>query len=342
MNTPPTTTTPTTPDWMPLVEALHGLYHDAQALDGPAFEAALFARLGGQIAFDAAWLGHSTLTGQGAEMHSSTLFGLPAAFLSDWAQVQDGDPLLQWAQSDPRHPACLCIGDANLAPGFRSFLARHGVAQVLCATTRDTALNTCLHISLYRHTLKPSFEATDQSRLQAMVLNVAAAVALNRMRDVERAAHGGQAPDLGVALISRQGVVQMANPRFAPWMRKEWPNWPGGCLPADVPLGVAVGQSKRFLGQRLELELQPRGDLLMVTLRPLSPSSCLTARERAVAWHFAQGQTYKTVAKALGLAPATVRHHLRNVYRKLGINDKGAISRALGQAQVGEATPPPP
>ena len=45
---------------------------------------------------------------------------------------------------------------------------------------------------------------------------------------------------------------------------------------------------------------------------------------------FASGRNYKEVARLLGVSPATVRHHLRAVYVKLGVRDKAALARTLG------------
>ncbi len=319
--------------------AVYALYRDAQIADSSRFEAQLFELLHQSIDFDAAWLGHSTLTEQGVVLHSSTLHALPPSYLSDWSRVQHLDPLVDWAKDSPQAPACLSVADADLHPDFRAFLAQHAVAQALCATAMDTELKTGLHISLYRRSIQPAFSIAEQEALQAWVPNVRAAIALNRMRDVEHTASGLSTATWGVALVSQQGVVQMANPRFAQVMRLEWPEWTGACLPTTLSLSVAAGQSKNHIGERIQLELQPREDLLMVTVRPLHLSSQLSARERAVAWHFAQGLTYKAVAKTLGIAPATVRHHLRQVYRKLGIQDKGAIAWALSQEQPSAASP---
>jgi DNA-binding CsgD family transcriptional regulator len=62
-------------------------------------------------------------------------------------------------------------------------------------------------------------------------------------------------------------------------------------------------------------------------LAPLSP------REAEVARLFGRGLSYKAVARALDASPATVRHHLRQAYAKLGITSKVEMARlVLGQA----------
>ncbi len=55
----------------------------------------------------------------------------------------------------------------------------------------------------------------------------------------------------------------------------------------------------------------------------------LSRREREVAQAYAKGQSYKEIARGLGLSPATVRTHLRTVYRKLGVTSKIELSQAL-------------
>jgi DNA-binding CsgD family transcriptional regulator len=55
----------------------------------------------------------------------------------------------------------------------------------------------------------------------------------------------------------------------------------------------------------------------------------LTPRERRVAHLFAQGMTYKVIARQLSLSPATVRTYLRQAYLHLGVKSKMELSDAL-------------
>jgi DNA-binding CsgD family transcriptional regulator len=68
------------------------------------------------------------------------------------------------------------------------------------------------------------------------------------------------------------------------------------------------------------------------------PSGCvphLTKAERAVAERISQGLSYKDTARALGIAPATVRNQLHVVYAKLGVKGKVALSRRVGMGHSG-------
>jgi len=45
----------------------------------------------------------------------------------------------------------------------------------------------------------------------------------------------------------------------------------------------------------------------------------LSERERTIAGRYAGGETYKDIAEALFIAPATVRNHLAAIYRITGL-----------------------
>ena len=55
----------------------------------------------------------------------------------------------------------------------------------------------------------------------------------------------------------------------------------------------------------------------------------LTAREREVLELLAEGRTTRAAARLLDCSPRTVEKHLERVYRKLGVNSRLALTRAL-------------
>ena len=72
-------------------------------------------------------------------------------------------------------------------------------------------------------------------------------------------------------------------------------------------------------------------DLWMVDLRAITDAHRLSPRETEIARRFSAGASYKEIAKELGIAPATARHHLREIYRKLDVSDKAELARKLQQ-----------
>lgn len=66
-------------------------------------------------------------------------------------------------------------------------------------------------------------------------------------------------------------------------------------------------------------------------LTPALPVS-LTTQERRVLSHVAAGESNAEIAAALFVAPSTVRKHLENVYRKLGVTSRvAAVARLQGR-----------
>jgi len=51
-------------------------------------------------------------------------------------------------------------------------------------------------------------------------------------------------------------------------------------------------------------------------------TNVLSTREKQVMDLLAKGLSYKLIAVNLGISPETVKMHLKNIYRKLGVQNK--------------------
>lgn len=61
-----------------------------------------------------------------------------------------------------------------------------------------------------------------------------------------------------------------------------------------------------------------------IRLRKADDRPILSAREREVLRRFAEGETIPTIARAIHLAPSTVKTHVGHLYEKLGVSDRAA------------------
>jgi DNA-binding CsgD family transcriptional regulator len=77
--------------------------------------------------------------------------------------------------------------------------------------------------------------------------------------------------------------------------------------------------------ERARTELRASGE--SARKRDDSVVTTLTAQERQIARHVAQGLTNREVAAQLFLSPRTVDFHLRNVFAKTGISSRGELVR---------------
>lgn len=74
-------------------------------------------------------------------------------------------------------------------------------------------------------------------------------------------------------------------------------------------------------------------------IQSLSPAEHLTLREREVLNELVLGLSDRQIAMALNLSAATVRHHLKQVYGKLGVHNR--TTAALFAVLSGLVEPPP-
>lgn len=61
----------------------------------------------------------------------------------------------------------------------------------------------------------------------------------------------------------------------------------------------------------------------------LSRAHCMTPRETQIARHLVDGLTTQQAADLLHIAPFTVKHHLKTMFRKVGVNTRGELVSAL-------------
>ena len=113
----------------------------------------------------------------------------------------------------------------------------------------------------------------------------------------------------------------------------------GGRVPrhSEAEIETRAGRRSRVIAQSYELPELP--GTVVTVLQEQGPASTaslttlveprLTEREQQVAELIVEGLTSGEVAERLFLSPHTVRQHLKQIYRKLGVNTRAALTRVL-------------
>lgn len=173
---------------------------------------------------------------------------------------------------------------------------------------------------------------------------------------------------LGVAIIDTQGRIQSIAPQAIIWLEiyfgkstnsRQLPdllwawvkhqiasfthnsNLPNACLP------LRIQQAGRELKIRLVVEPLSGRYLLLLEEQTLSSLNSLellglSQRETEVLAWVIQGKDNKEIATQLSIHPSTVRKHLENIYRKLGVQSRTeAISQALAKLGFLDSLPLP-
>jgi DNA-binding CsgD family transcriptional regulator len=135
------------------------------------------------------------------------------------------------------------------------------------------------------------------------------------------------------AAASHHGVVSAAQEGFLVLFRREWPGWRGPMLPDAVRGLLLAPAGDRYLGKDIVLSIRHGHDVSLLLIRERVVADNLRPRERAVAQLCAGGASYRDIAQALGIAPATARNHIAAVHRRLGVNRNSEISALLAAAR---------
>jgi DNA-binding CsgD family transcriptional regulator len=206
-----------------------------------------------------------------------------------------------------------------------AFSQRHDLFHIMAQTMELPGSGMMFFVSLYRGKDSPAFDDNEG----AMFAEFAKHLLHHWQACVQDVL--GNAPSRSFenfALADTEGELIYLGKRLSALIQRSHLGWSGSKLPADmrdalrqVPGAISVGGCG--------LTLQPCGDLISLALDSESRRPQLPPRERTVAILYAQGQSYKVIAKQLNLSPATVRTYLRNAYLQLGVCNKIELSAAL-------------
>lgn len=287
------------------------------------FHESMLGRLQGLISFDKAWWGRSALIDGMPEEHRHHLFNLPGHYLQDWQSIREDDITIASAHLHPGHAVII---DMHSTAGLHWLGNRHDIQELLCVIAIDPL--TCLteHLALYRRHGQPRFDEHERMLLDHCMPHLAAAISANQIRTLIAQRESLDSPhNLALAVCDRKGTLQCAERGFIKRWLGSFADWSG------PNLAIEIKEGEQNL-EHMHLSISRAGDLFVLAARPLTPLQRLSPREYEVAMSFGEGKTYKEVARQLGLAPNTVRHHIRTLYNKLGIKDKARIAQLLRAA----------
>lgn len=216
---------------------------------------------------------------------------------------------------------------------YKEFCVKYGILSALSTTLVEPLSTLFCFISLWRKRLDRPFSEAERQIKQALMPHLLESHRLNRFFSMRNAA--GR-PTNGTtqrvcAISDRLGVLHDADTGFIALLRSEWPSWQSAHLPSALRAFVAGENGEQWNGKRVMFCRLPLNDLVVLEARKKTPADRLGQRERSVAELYAQGMTYAEVAQALGSSASTVRNQLVSVYRKLGVQDKAMLARALNR-----------
>jgi DNA-binding CsgD family transcriptional regulator len=183
-------------------------------------------------------------------------------------------------------------------------------------------------ISLYRSARSPAFSEAERQTIELLSPHVFAATRNARLGELRTFTRVTGGTDQVAAIVSATGLILEADPHLVDVARLEWPTWNGPFLPPALEPAVRAGTG-RFIGKRIVVRIDAAEESRLVHMRRRVAADELTERERSIAEAFALGESHREIGSRLGIAPATVRRHLANLYEKLGVSSKAELDRML-------------
>lgn len=300
------------------------LYREAAGRGAPAFRRWALDHLARAVPFTAAaWctrrLGDERLT-------AVTVRGLTASAL---------EPLLTLGNN-------LWVPPALLQGSGRSVLVRHDLAQLAAANVQAAALRRqrfadalvclCAHAdSLFFSIVcvlhESGFSADAAATLQARLPHLAQAESLaleSRLQLDRRLAASGRRNRGLSCLADSQGYIRAAAPGFGDLIRRHVRDWEGLRLPFDMRNRKTMQREAMQQGLHVRV-VETRHSWLQVHVREAHPFDTLTDREHDIVKAMVDGESYKAVARRLGVSASTVANHASNIYRKLGAYNRDEV-----------------
>lgn len=324
--------------------ALHTLGSDARELSSfllelhgtrtqlgyRAMQRNAFEQLRRLIPIDGGLFAVGTIQGGVPQGHDVFLFEKPPELMESWELVKHEDRLAFAATSSPGTTINVSASGAiyDGCDAARAHCARFDLEHMMCTAHVYADAGLFWVMSLYRSARSPAFSEAERLMNELVSPHVFAATRNARLGELRTLTRVGGGHGQLAAIASAGGLVLEAEPGVADVLRAEWPSWNGPFVPPPLE-GLLRSGTGRFVGTRIVVRIDAADDARLVHVRRRVAADQLTDRERSIAEAFALGESHREIGERLGIAPATVRRHLANLYEKLGVSSKAELDRML-------------
>lgn len=306
-------------------DLIRHLYEATHTQSVEAFQRQVINNLATALNFDSAWWGRATVSDEQHRVHYSYLHNLPEDVP---LRLNLTDPTNLVAQKTFAYPGVVhAFSNEDWSAQESTLrLARHmNIEHALCVSQVDASAGFSSFLSLGRAPGKRPFHLDEQELLGLIMPHMA--LALNQCCIAEIASKRNSKESASI-LADSDGWIRAAESGALALLQSEWGGWSGSQLPVPL-LRNLKSRNPSYSGKHVSAVIKWVDQDALIQLRRAESIDLLSPREKSVAHLYAVGGSYLEVARELGLAPATVRHHLRSIYKKLGVKDKGELSHYL-------------
>ncbi|MEM6988287.1 MAG: helix-turn-helix transcriptional regulator [Pseudomonadota bacterium] len=283
-----------------------------------------------KVGFDSAWYGWAKLGANDVDVHANAVVDLPHDYFDTWLGMADQDLLAAGVRENPDAATSYDRYGNRQTDGMASLADKYGISKMATAMHDRPDRSTSFFLSSYRagrHASGWSQDELDYIKCAVDQLSLAMTRATS---------HTSADPaEPGVTLFAtKEGYVVLGLQHFNAQLGDNLNAHQGDRLPscmrdlADCP-GEHILFDRQLVMRCEHVTGNRHMDLRKLSLRRLSKVDMLTPREREVASALASGKSHKETARALGVAPSTVRNQTQSIYAKLGISSRAELAEAV-------------
>lgn len=311
------------------------LYALSTRADASAYSTFALDDLSRLLAADKAWWGVLALSESGPQLLSSLRSRLPSSWEAAWEAVKNDDIVASTLAQCRNQTMSLYQSNIPATSRLAQLADQFNIGETLAVAVDLPDTRSFMFVSLYRDAGRRPFTPQDKALQQMLVSHLQAAWQINLRERLRDDGQGADAPAYK-AFVDRDGRLVQCEDGFSAAVSRHWSSWSGSRLP--LMLGEAIercrGAPGRWMGLKgWSVRSAPAGLLTLVELREATVLDQLRPRELQVARLFGEGASHKDIARLTGLTPATVRHYLREVYARLGIDNKAALANLLHRSR---------
>ena len=302
------------------------LYREGRDIPLRSFQDWALEQLRGLIPFDSAWWGSAAMSPN--KIHWLHLDNCDASIAEVYAPYMAEDFFREALMA---HPGA-SINMSNLTtraryvrtPLYRQVGKRYRIEWSLGTLQVDPASSLSEFLTLWRHDPKTPFSEAERQTKELLMPHLVEAFRAVRLRHFLGSKDTRQK---AWALADDQGFIRELSPAFAQALRTHWPAWHGSLLPDALARCVVEGRT--YKAKALTVVVRQSENLRFLEIKARSPLDRLTAREGEIVTRYAHGETYSAISVALALSPTTVRNHISNCFKKLGVKNKAELANLL-------------
>ncbi len=283
------------------------------------------------LAFDSAWWGSGGVRGGFAQnIHALHLHHMSPEAPIEYRQCTARDPLVSAAVEHGsgvyRVNASTWFRRKQRSLEYPPFLKNNDISNAMAGVLLNRDSGFSEWVTLYRANADQEYSDRDTRLMLSLFPHLLEALTINRRIHLESL--GGGQRRFQLAIADRRGILYHAESGFMTLLREEFRTPATDRLPTG--LISSLSGTGCYDGRTMVIQCSQSAGLLFLKARARLPVDALSSREAGIAHLLAQGQDYQKISQALNISPATVRSHIKNIYKKLQLNNKAQLITALG------------